>query len=78
MVTQVKMLHEMSGYDSGALTKEVNRLIGRHVVDAERARARSRSAFALAQQPQAPEARVALAVDHQMVVDGDARRLGGR
>jgi len=30
------------------------------------------------QQPQVPEARMALAADHQVVVDGDAKRLGGR
>jgi hypothetical protein len=29
------------------------------------------------EQPQAPEARVTLAADHQMIVDRDAERLGG-
>src|SRR5215510_1324749 len=32
----------------------------------------------LRQEPQAPEARVPLAADHQVIVDGDAQRLGGR
>jgi hypothetical protein len=31
---------------------------------------------ALSQQSQAPETRVPLAADHQVVVDGDAQRLG--
>src|SRR5689334_12503424 len=31
----------------------------------------------LGQQPQAPEAGVALAADYQVVVDGDAERFGG-
>lgn len=30
------------------------------------------------QQAQAPEARMPFAADHQVVVDGDAQRLGGR
>jgi hypothetical protein len=29
------------------------------------------------EQPKAPEARVALAADHQVIVDGDAERFGG-
>src|SRR5262249_44942145 len=31
----------------------------------------------LRQESQAPEARAPLAADHQVIVDGDARRLGG-
>ena len=32
----------------------------------------------MSDQPQAPEAGVALAADHQVIVDGDAERLGRR
>ena len=32
----------------------------------------------LREQPKAPEARMAFAADHQVVVDGDAERFGGR
>ena len=40
-------------------------------------RSQSTPTRALSQKPQAPEARMSLAADHQMVVDRDAERLGG-
>jgi hypothetical protein len=73
-----KQVSDLRGYPLRCLWSThaaTNDCLGSCAEGLSRATAASR---VLRQQPQAPEARVTLAADHEVVVDGNAQRLGRR